>query len=150
MRYITRSMQGGIFTHRATSPYQICYQNLPEDMDDWNCAHWDAYKDCNIGFMGIDAARTQVAKDSGAISMFADGHDCRYDCDWVRRWESQGFDTGSNIFSKAYCAGENVTGGVEGVTRTLSSLFKPKVLIPLGALALGIVGYNKGWFDFNR
>lgn len=147
-RRINKSLSGIFSTVKPTSPYPSTYAGFPDDMDDWGCGHWKNYYLANKAIIGKDRALQIVDADSSSIGMWADGLMCKYDCAFTEFFEKEGLSV-SNIFSKLYCAGENVVDAganvvesAEGITDFVSSVANSKILL-IGAALGGYYIYRR-------
>jgi len=154
----------GIFSDTIPSaPNLSTYSGFPSDQDDWNCSQWIAYyKNCKK-FYGQDKAISIISIDAENSSIFADVNACKYDCNFVKYFESEGFGSVGNIFSKTFCTAdkavdvvkdavttaETVVDSVGNVGDTLAIVTKPKILIALAILG-GFVYYQYKKPTFKR
>jgi hypothetical protein len=124
-----------------SSPLPSTYAGFGPDIDDWACDTWKEYYIRNKAAFGKEKAQTILNRDIANTNSFS-GHIqwCKYDCEWVKYFASEGLKTG-NVFSESYCAGTAVVSAVEhtaetadNLTGSVSKLTSSKVL-SLGLIA---------------
>lgn len=135
---------------RPSSPLPDTYKDLPEDMDDWGCAHWKTYYERLKSKLGKSKAVEIVNLDISNIGWFNSSELCKYNCEWARFFKNEGLDTGSNIFSNVYCAATGVTETIVNVTDTAKDITEPKfvktIIIIAGLAGAGFLAYKLGLF----
>jgi hypothetical protein len=142
-RKVRKTLSGVFTTIKPTSIYPSTYDKFPADQDDWGCQHWKVYYDRNKELGGEVYARELILTDSERVGWFADLHLCKYNCDWIDYFNKQGM-PGGNIFSKLYCAGDNVADTVKETTSAVKNvgMFTRKVTgSPLLWVGIGLGGY---------
>lgn len=125
-----------------TSPVASTYAGFPTDMDDWSCAQLRNYYEANKAALGKDRALDIIKIDWGNLSDLSyntPGFVCKYDCDFIRYFRTEGVDF-SSIVSSAACGANNLVNSAENVTEVVkdasgSSLLRIGLIVGGGLLA---------------
>jgi hypothetical protein len=136
----------GMFdTVRPNSKYPQTFEGLPEDMDDWGCSNWKDYYNRNKTAGGKSYAVTLVSAELERVGGWADVHLCKYDCEFVKYFRSEGIAIG-HIISNLFCSIDNVAAAAENTTdsvNTVSKIISNPLVIIAGLGLGGYIVYNK-------
>jgi hypothetical protein len=138
-------LSGMFDTVRPNSKFAQTYNDLPQDMDDWGCSNWKDYYNRNKAAGGKAYAVSLINSETERVGSWADVHMCKYDCDFVRYFRSEGIDTG-NIVSKLFCSVDNVVSAAQNTTdsvNTVSKIVSNPLVIIAGLTLTGFIVYKK-------
>jgi hypothetical protein len=135
------SLQGTFSKTIPTSPDPTTFKGFPVDQDDWSCAQWKQYYENNKKAYGKRKALSIIDIDTSNIGVLAKGNYCRYDCDFVNFFTSEGLNTG-NLISKTYCAANNVADAASNVAKTVSDFTGSKIIMTGLLMAGSFVAYK--------
>ncbi|MEM9859405.1 MAG: hypothetical protein AAF843_18770 [Bacteroidota bacterium] len=138
-------------TYRSLQGLGLNADSKPDTPKTWNCTDWMLWHKAMVPVIGKQAANDKfIQAFEGQGSFDYHFNFCKYDCDWVNYFRSQGLDMGhllSNLVCTATDVTEDVTGAAGDLSKgVLNTAGVVKNLVPIALVGLvaglGYIGYK--------